>query len=88
MNRILLLAAMLAVIPTAGNAQRQVHVDAHTRSDGTYVPSHMRTAPNTTRNDNWTTRGNVNPHTHEAGTRPRDYGSNPTSSYRPYNPRR
>lgn len=33
---------------------------------------HVRTAPNKTKNDNWSTRGNVNPRTGKEGTRPRD----------------
>lgn len=91
MKSMILAAAAIAAIPAMAAAQRQVHVEAHTKSDGTYVPSHMRTAPNSTRNDNWSTIGNVNPHTGEAGTRPRDYGSNTpnsNSTYRPYTPRR
>lgn len=54
------------------NAQRTVHVRGYTRRDGTYVPPHYRTAPNSTRNDNWSTRGNVNPYTGEPGTKPGD----------------
>jgi hypothetical protein len=48
--------------------------DSHTRSgyvrqDGTYVaPSHA-TNPNSTRSDNYSTKGNVNPYTGKAGTK-------------------
>lgn len=52
-------------------AQSQVWVNGYTRSNGTYVPGHYRTAPDYTRNNNWTTQGNVNPHTGKAGTLPR-----------------
>ncbi len=69
-------------------AQSHVWVSGYTRSNGTYVPGHYRTAPNYTRNDNWTTRGNTNPYTGKAGTLPRDGYSNranrvsyPTPSY-------
>lgn len=44
-------------------------VSSYTRSNGTYVaPSHA-TNPNATRSDNWSTRGNVNPYTGQAGTK-------------------
>ena len=47
-------------------------VSGYTRRDGTYVHSYKATDPNGTRNDNFSTRGNVNPYTGEAGTKPRD----------------
>jgi hypothetical protein len=52
-------------------AQSQVWVEGYTRSNGTYVQGHYRTAPDYTINNNWTTVGNVNPHTGRAGTIPR-----------------
>lgn len=56
----------------------EVWVNGYTRSDGTKVAGHYRTAPNSTRNDNYSTKGNINPHTGKAGTRPRDGSSNYT----------
>lgn len=44
----------------------------HTTKTGTYVQGHYSTNPNATRNDNYSTIGNVNPHTGEAGTKPGD----------------
>lgn len=44
----------------------------YTRKDGTYVQGHNSTNPNSTRNDNFSTRGNTNPYTGAAGTKPRD----------------
>ena len=61
-----LIAAIVSVIPTV--AVSQTHVDGHYRRDGTYVPPHYRTNPNSTTSDNWTTRGNTNPYTGERGT--------------------
>lgn len=47
-------------------------VSGYTRSNGTYVaPSHA-TNPNSTRNDNYSTRGNTNPYTGQAGTKAPD----------------
>lgn len=47
-------------------------VRAYTKTDGTYVPQSHATNPNSTRNDNYSTRGNVNPYTGKEGTKPRD----------------
>lgn len=62
-------------------AQNQVWVNGYTRSNGTYVQGHYRTAPNSTRNDNWTTVGNVNPHTGKSGTLPGDGYTKRRTSY-------
>jgi len=36
---------------------------------GTYVQPHMRSAPNGSKADNWSTKGNVNPYTGLEGTK-------------------
>lgn len=64
-------AMLLAATPAV--AQRHTSVRGYTRSNGTYVMPHHRTTPNATRNDNWTTRPNVNPYTGRIGTRSPDY---------------
>lgn len=44
-------------------------VSSYTTSKGTHVaPSHA-TNPNTSKRDNWSSKGNVNPHTGKAGTK-------------------
>lgn len=58
---------VLAVAPAL--AQRTTTVRGYMRKDGTYVPPHVRTAPNNTRLDNWSTRGNINPYTGREGTK-------------------
>ena len=50
----------------------QVSVKGHYRSNGTYVQPHYRSSPNSTKADNWSTRGNVNPYTGRAGTSSHD----------------
>jgi hypothetical protein len=45
-----------------------VYVRPHVRQDGTYVQPHMRTAPNTSPLDNYSSKGNVNPYTGKEGT--------------------
>lgn len=46
---------------------RDVHVNGYTRSDGTYVQPHYRTAPDSTRTNNYSYDGNVNPYTGQVG---------------------
>jgi len=46
-----------------------VPVKSYKTHRGTQVDPHERTAPNNTKRDNWSTQGNVNPHTGKAGTK-------------------
>lgn len=66
-----LLILLFSVISFSLNAD--TFVQGHYRGDGTYVQPHMRSDPNDTVRDNWSTKGNVNPYTGEEGTR--DYDS-------------
>lgn len=50
-------------------------VSGYTRSNGTYVQSHVRTMPNSTNWDNFSTKGNSNQFTGSTGYRARDYSS-------------
>ena len=52
-------------------------VSGYTRSNGTYVESHVRTMPNNTNWDNFSTKGNSNPYTGSTGHRARDYSRRP-----------
>lgn len=79
---------------------KDVFVQGYTRSDGTYVQPHYRTAPDGNPYNNYSTRGNVNPYTGQAGTKDpygysNSYGNNsgygydrkntnPYDSYDPY----
>ncbi|MGI4938351.1 MAG: hypothetical protein ACRYF5_16660 [Janthinobacterium lividum] len=65
MKKIVMVFALMA---TASVFARSVHVAAHTTKNGTYVQSHERTAPDTTKANNYSTKGNVNPYTGKAGT--------------------
>lgn len=95
-NAILFIAAILVYATSFG--QGQTYVNGYTRSNGTYVEGHYRTTANYTRDDNWSTIGNVNPYTGSEGTKPGGYNSSyyntptynstystPTSSYSNYN---
>jgi hypothetical protein len=67
MKRLVILATLLAFASPA-LAQNTHSVRGYVRSDGTYVQPHQQTNPNTTKLDNWTTQGNVNPTTGQPGT--------------------
>lgn len=62
-----LMIALLA-FPALAQAHGSVHVQGYAKSNGTYVAPHERSAPNGTAADNWSTKGNVNPYTGQAGT--------------------
>lgn len=66
MRTIILVAA---VIGLAGTATAQRYTQGYVRPNGTYVAPHYSSAPNNTRVDNWSSRGNVNPYTGQVGTR-------------------
>lgn len=79
------IVAMLIIGAVAVPASAQVGVRGHFRSDGTYVQPHVRSAPNNSRTDNWSSQGNYNPYTGRQGTvDPYRAPSMPT--YRPYTP--
>ena len=48
--------------------EAQVYVNGYTRSNGTYVPGHYRSSPNSTQRDNYSAYGNANPYTGKRGT--------------------
>lgn len=61
----LLALLLLAVSASAFSDQ---YVNGYFRKDGTYVPPHYQTSPDTTRLNNYSTRGNINPYTGTPGT--------------------
>ncbi|MFC4822245.1 hypothetical protein [Dokdonella ginsengisoli] len=80
MNKIIVGVASLAIFVAGpafarGGSHRSsghsstVHVAGHTTKSGKYVPSHTRTAPDHSKYNNWSTKGNVNPYTGKAGTK-------------------
>lgn len=83
-----LLVTLLSLTCLSSVALADTYVRGYYRNDGTYVAPHYRSSPNHTKSDNWSTRGNVNPYTGEAGTRTYDnynnsrgYGSSYGNSY-------
>lgn len=87
MKLICFTAAILAVAVTAPVCAKESHaVRGYTRKDGTYVAPHRATNPDSTRMNNWSTRGNVNPYTGKIGTVD-PYKPSAPSTYRPTTPR-
>ncbi|MGX1373107.1 hypothetical protein RKD56_000185 [Priestia megaterium] len=79
MNRKRIFIALLVFLVLGGTMQAQadVSVRGYYRKDGTYVRPHMRSDPDGNFNNNWSTKGNINPYTGEEGTKtsPSDSGS-------------
>ncbi|EER62414.1 conserved hypothetical protein [Acidovorax delafieldii 2AN] len=44
-------------------------VSGHTTKNGTYVPPHRATNPDSSKTNNWSHKGNVNPYTGKEGTK-------------------
>lgn len=75
---IVLLAVAASLTVTAALADE--YVNGYMRSNGTYVAPHYRSSPNSTTQDNYSTKGNINPYTGERGSQP-----NEDSQNSPYN---
>lgn len=91
-----IIAIVLLAVLALPSFARDTSVRGYVRKDGTYVQPHMRSAPNSTTLDNFSTRGNVNPYTGQPGYRdpyptissPRmpSSGLEPIQPMRPYEP--
>lgn len=72
----------LVALVLASSAIGQVRVRGYVRKDGTYVAPHYRSSPNSTKADNYSTRGNYNPDTGKTGQAPTNTGiSYPAPSF-------
>ncbi|WP_200859533.1 hypothetical protein [Bdellovibrio bacteriovorus] len=74
----LLKLVILSATFVSATASADTYVNGYYRKNGTYVQPHYRSDTNSTRSDNWSTKGNVNPYTGAYGTK-NPYGSG--SSY-------
>ena len=68
MKKLIFAIAML-IFSINGFAQTSTYVNGYTRSNGTYVSGYYRTTPDYTKNNNYSTIGNVNPYTGSNGTK-------------------
>lgn len=63
------LIALLVSILLVESGHAASRVRGYYRSTGTYVAPHMRSSPNATKLDNWSSKGNTNPYTGATGTK-------------------
>ena len=61
--------------PSAMSLSEVRYQSGYSRNDGTIVQSHFKTESNNTNWDNFSTKGNTNSFTGEAGSRARDYST-------------
>jgi len=52
-----------------GKRGSPVDVKGYTKKDGTYVAPHHRSAPDSTKSNNWSSKGHINPYTGKPGTK-------------------
>jgi hypothetical protein len=71
----LLITAILSVFAFSSWAN-DVYVNGYTKSNGSYVEGHYRSAPDSSTSNNWSSQGNTNPYTGEIGTKSYDSNSN------------
>jgi hypothetical protein len=72
LEKILIVFIIIATITigsflTVGVAEAYTKVRGYTTKRGTYVQPHYRTNSNSTKIDNWSTKGNINPYTGKKG---------------------
>ena len=65
--KILLLLTVFLLCITNAYASH-TRVNGYYKSNGTYVNGYTRTSPNSTKFDNFSTKGNTNPYTFKSGT--------------------
>lgn len=72
------ICCLVTTLSAFGQVNSNHHwVKGHTKSNGTYVEGYFRTNPNHTKNDNYTTIGNINPFTGAEGALPKGYNYTP-----------
>ena len=72
--------SLLIAVAAFSAASADDYVNGYVRKDGTYVQPHYRTEPNSTKLDNYSTQGNVNPYTGRPGTID-PYSTNSSNSF-------
>lgn len=60
---------IIMLMAVAGTAIADNYTNGYMRKDGTYVQPHYQTAPDRNPYNNYSTKGNTNPYTGQAGTR-------------------
>lgn len=66
MKKLILLLTVFCLFTAIANAN---YVNGYTKKDGTYVQGYYRSNSNNTKLDNYSTKGNINPYSGQAGTK-------------------
>jgi hypothetical protein len=66
MKKLIFILTIVLIAVTA--LAKDVYVSGYTRSDGTYVAPYHRQSPDNNPYNNYSSKGNYNPYTGEAGT--------------------
>ncbi len=64
MKKLMIVGILVLFVASAGADQ---YVNGYTKSNGTYVEGYNRSSPNSTKVDNYSSKGNSNPYTGERG---------------------
>jgi hypothetical protein len=64
-----ILLSILVLIGLTASAYADQYVHGYYRQNGTYVQPYMRSSPDSSTLNNWSTQGNTNPYTGAQGTR-------------------
>lgn len=84
----IMFVCLVALLFTSSIASAgSTYIRPYIRNNGTMVQGHYRTTPDSSRLNNWSTRGNVNPYTSKQGTvDPYNgvYNSRPSNPLCPY----
>jgi hypothetical protein len=71
-SKLAIIICALFIIPTIhdlyANESTGYSISGYWRKDGTYVKPHIRTFPDQTNSNNYSTEGNINPKTGKEGT--------------------
>jgi outer membrane biogenesis lipoprotein LolB len=62
------LTICVLLIACSSAVAKDTRVKGYTKKDGTYVAPHSRTTPDKSKQNNYSTKGNTNPHTGKKGT--------------------
>lgn len=79
MKKTMIAAVMMGAAALCGPASAEDWVNGYTRRDGTQVQPHWRSDRDNDSLNNWSTRGNTNPHTGAVGTHD-PYRDHPSTS--------
>jgi len=68
MRKFILLITSIILLASPALAAKTVTVKPYITKQGVYKPPSYRTAPNATKIDNFSSKGNINPYTGKTGT--------------------